>query len=88
MKPDPQDRVEFSWVQGEAGAEAARPISCGGAHAGRRWLSVWYNCCGVYGRMYRNPLGTKYTGKCPRCGAEVRALIGPGGTNRRMFETT
>jgi hypothetical protein len=51
----------------------------------RKFLSVWYRCCHVYGRMYRNQAGTAYTGRCPRCGAQVRAAIGPGGTDRRMF---
>ena len=52
----------------------------------RKFLSVWYRCCNVYGRMYRNHAQTAYEGKCPRCGAAVSARIGPGGTNRRMFE--
>lgn len=51
----------------------------------RRFLSVWYRCCHVYGRMYRNQAGTAYTGRCPRCGVPVRAGIGPHGTDRRMF---
>lgn len=57
------------------------------ARAGRRWLSVWFNCCKVYDRMYLNSAGTEYKGRCPSCGASVRALVGPGGTSRRMFET-
>ncbi len=53
----------------------------------RRFRSVWYRCCHVYGRMYRNTAETAYLGRCPRCGAPVRAVIGPGGTNRQMFLT-
>ncbi len=51
----------------------------------RRFPSVWYQCCHVYGRMYRNPEATAYEGRCPKCGAAVHALIGPDGSNRRMF---
>ncbi len=51
----------------------------------RKFLSVWYQCCNVYGRMYRNPEATAYEGCCPKCGAAVHALIGPDGSNRRMF---
>ena len=51
----------------------------------RRFLSVWYRCCHVYGRMYCNAEETEYQGRCPRCGAPVRALIGHGGTDRRSF---
>jgi hypothetical protein len=52
----------------------------------RKFLSVWYRCCHTYGRMYRNRSETAYEGRCPRCGARVRARIGPGGTSQRMFE--
>jgi hypothetical protein len=59
----------------------------GDASAGpRRFLSVWYRCCHTYGRMERNAAGTAYEGRCPSCGAPVRARIGPGGTSRRTFE--
>ena len=53
----------------------------------RPFLSVWYRCCHVYGRMYRNRAETAYLGRCPRCGAPVRALIGPDGTDHRIFMT-
>jgi hypothetical protein len=52
----------------------------------RRFLSVWFRCCHVYGRMYRNRDETAYEGRCPRCGGAVYALIGPDGTDRRIFE--
>ncbi|MGI9014967.1 MAG: hypothetical protein ACR2GY_12060 [Phycisphaerales bacterium] len=51
----------------------------------RPWKSVWFQCCHTYGRMYRNRDATRYEGRCPRCGARVEAIIGPGGTNQRMF---
>lgn len=52
----------------------------------RPFLSVWFRCCHAYGRMYRNAAATAYEGRCPRCGAAVRARIGPGGTSQRVFE--
>ena len=50
------------------------------------FLSVWFRCCHVYGRLNRNKAQTAYTGRCPKCGVSVQALIGPDGTNRRVFE--
>ncbi|TVQ31285.1 MAG: hypothetical protein EA376_10245 [Phycisphaeraceae bacterium] len=54
---------------------------------GRPWLSIWFNCCSAYARIYRNAAGTMYEGRCPRCGGRVRALVGPNGATRRVFET-
>lgn len=55
--------------------------------AGNRWLGVWFTCCHTYGRIQRNAQGSRYEGRCPRCGASVHALIGEGGTSRRFFRT-
>jgi len=74
---DPQDRVQWSWEK----KQTAAPTGAGAT----RFLSVWYKCCHVYGRLSRNREGTLYTGRCPRCGAPVQAKIGPGGTTRRLF---
>lgn len=52
----------------------------------RKFLAVWFRCCHVYGRMYRNAQGSRYEGRCPACGAPVHAIIGPGGTSQRTFE--
>jgi hypothetical protein len=52
----------------------------------RKFLAIWFRCCHVYGRLYRDRSETKYVGRCPRCGAQVYALIGPNGTSQRMFE--
>ena len=53
----------------------------------RAFLSVWFRCCHVYGRIYRNAEKTEYNGRCPRCGAPVQALIGAHGTDHRIFMT-
>ena len=67
----------------DAGDEAGPTDDAAGT--GRRFLSVWYQCCHTYGRLYRDAAGTRYEGRCPRCGARAQALIGPGGTNQRIF---
>lgn len=53
---------------------------------GRPWIAVRWKCCTVYSRVYRNKEGTAYEGRCPRCGAPVRARVGSGGTDARFFE--
>ncbi len=53
----------------------------------RKFLSIWFRCCHTYGRLYRNAEETAYLGRCPSCGAPVQALIGPHGTDKRMFMT-
>ncbi|MCZ6834879.1 MAG: hypothetical protein O7G85_03820 [Planctomycetota bacterium] len=54
---------------------------------GKKFLSIWFQCCHTYGRINRNKAGSMYAGHCPRCGARVQAMIGPGGTSQRMFKT-
>ncbi len=81
--PDPQDIVEIPGVINPAAARFA-PADSGPA---RPWLGVLFKCCHVYGRMYRDADGVRYTGRCPRCTAEVSARVGPGGTSQRIFFT-
>ncbi|MGB0766660.1 MAG: hypothetical protein ACPGYV_03000 [Phycisphaeraceae bacterium] len=52
---------------------------------GRPWIAVNWQCCSVYSRIYRNRVGNAYEGRCPKCGTQARASIGPGGTNSRFF---
>ncbi len=87
---DKRDHVEIRGV--EITGEQA-PDHAGGSgerenSAQRPWLSVWFRCCHVYARIYRVRDGSAYSGRCPKCGAEVRALIGGGGTSRRFFEAS
>ena len=51
----------------------------------RQWLSVKWSCCSVYSRVYRNRRGDAYDGRCPKCGSPVKAKVGPGGTDSRVF---
>ncbi|MBE7712073.1 MAG: hypothetical protein E7Z92_08065 [Cyanobacteria bacterium SIG31] len=51
----------------------------------RQFLGVWFECCHVYGRLYKNKAGTMYYGRCPKCLRSVRARVGEGGTSRRFF---
>ena len=51
----------------------------------RPFLSVHFACCGAYQRVYRDPDGTQYQGRCPRCGKPVRFAVGAGGTSVRTF---
>lgn len=50
-----------------------------------KWKSVWFECCHVYGRIYRNVEATRYEGRCPKCGGRVHAVIGPHGTSQHIF---
>ena len=78
MPSDPRDyKVELS-SQPRTAAPAAK-------FAGRPYLSVLFDCCGVYQRVYRNADATAYVGRCPRCCRAVRFPVGPGGTRDRFF---
>ena len=51
----------------------------------RKFLGIWFDCCGTYGRIYKNADGTAYVGRCPRCLRSVRVRVGGEGTEQRFF---
>ena len=60
-------------------AEPSGPV------AGRPFISVHFECCNVYHRVYRNREAAAYVGWCPRCGRRVVVGIGPEGVDARFF---
>ncbi|MDD3435624.1 MAG: hypothetical protein PHC64_00575 [Candidatus Gastranaerophilales bacterium] len=51
----------------------------------KNYLGIMFNCCKVYGRIYKNKEGTAYVGRCPKCMRTIKVPIGEGGTNKRFF---
>ena len=52
----------------------------------KSFLGILFECCNVYGRIYKNKDNTYYEGRCPRCMRHIKVKIGEGGTNQRFFK--
>jgi hypothetical protein len=74
--PPPQKK--YSMQQKEKNKENKKKDSNG-------FLGIYFKCCRIYGRIYKNKAGTAYKGTCPKCGSVVEVAIGEGGTPMRMF---
>lgn len=83
MASDPRDyKIDIASL-GSAEQASENAISPQGT--GVPYVSVMFECCKIYQRVYRRPDGKAYDGKCPRCGLPVHLAIGPGGTTSRFF---
>jgi len=51
----------------------------------RPFISIYWKCCNVFSRVYKNSTGDCYEGRCPRCRSLLRVPIGSGGVNQRSF---
>lgn len=75
---DPRDyKLEISSL-GQADAPPSQSTP-------RPYLSVLFECCGMYQRVYRDADGSAYSGRCPRCGSPVSFRVGASGTSSRFF---
>ena len=72
------------------GDEAPAPETDAPANddAARPFIGIYFECCGVYARIYRRPDQDAYRGRCPRCLRMVTVRVGPGGTSTRFFRAT
>ena len=90
---DPRDKIELSpEALRRAGVDPASvPHAADGQTTGdedRPWISVYFECCRVYCRVYRNAAGSAYVGWCPKCAAKVEVRISADGTASRFFRAT
>jgi hypothetical protein len=81
MAHDPRD-VKLDITSTDVPSQPSGAPSPAGA---RPFLSVQFACCSVYQRVYRDPDGTQYRGRCPKCGKTVTFAVGEGGTSSRFF---
>lgn len=52
----------------------------------REFLGILFECCNVYGRIYKSKDGTCYRGMCPRCMKSITIKVQEGGSSQRFFK--
>ena len=78
MNSDPRDyKLDVSSLANDDTASRRGPA--------RPFLSILFECCGVYQRIYRDTSASEYRGCCPRCGMPVRFPVSADGTAARFF---
>jgi hypothetical protein len=86
MSGDDEDILDLSDEAARMlGGRPAQDATAQDRGRGRPWISVHFECCNVYARVYRNAGGTAYVGWCPKCAGKVTVRIGPNGTTTRFF---
>jgi hypothetical protein len=89
MRDDRDYKLDLS----TAATNATAGANTGGTPASspataRPFISVQFDCCNVYLRIYRSPDGSAYHGRCPKCGKPVHFAVGQGGTDSRVFRVS
>ena len=75
MNSDPRDyKIDIAGLTPKPTVPAARPF-----------LSVLFNCCKIYQRVYKDRKADRYLGRCPKCGRSITFTVGPGGSSNRSF---
>jgi len=89
MRDDRDYKLELSSSAANADANASANGNDSPSPAtSRPFISVQFDCCNVYLRIYRSADGAAYRGRCPRCGKPVHFAVGQGGTDSRVFRVS
>jgi hypothetical protein len=85
MKDDRDYKLDLS---GAASGDTSPQSPANPPPTARPFISVQFDCCNVYLRIYRSADGTAYRGRCPKCGKPVHFAVGQGGTDARVFRVS